>query len=127
VGFDMPVGWGLRRWLVAAEGDEVLGSRLAAPRGGCVDGPGATTATPAGSLTPGGSPIPAPIVPLSVSALRARAAAAINAATDEVDLLTAATLADVLDAVSPGVLLRAAGLEDDEARIVLGVMWAERN
>ena len=66
--------------------------------------------------------MPAPIVPLSISALRARAAAAINAATDEVDPLTAATLADVLDAVSAGVL-RAAGLEDDEARVVLSLLW----
>ena len=55
--------------------------------------------------------MPAPIVPLSISALRARAAAAINAATDEIDPLTAATLADILDAVSASVL-RAAGLED---------------
>jgi hypothetical protein len=70
--------------------------------------------------------MPSPIVPLSTSAVRARAAAALNAATDEVDPLMAVTLADILDAVSAGVL-RAAGLEDDQAKVVLSLLWDARH
>jgi hypothetical protein len=53
------------------------------------------------------------------------AAAELYTALGEVELLTAATLVDVLDAVSWG-LLTAAGVNPLEARAILAELWADR-
>ena len=65
------------------------------------------------------------IIHLSTEGRRAAAAAALNAATDELDPLAAVTFADVLDGVSAGVL-RAAGVDDEEARAILALLWSDR-
>ena len=65
------------------------------------------------------------VMPLATSGDRAKATAALNAATEENDILTAATLVDVLDAVCSGVL-RPTGIDDEDARAVLSTMWASR-
>lgn len=68
--------------------------------------------------------MPAPIIPLSRSGRRTLVASMLHTATDEQDPLTAQLLADVLDQTSAAVL-RAAGLEDDEARAILASLWTE--
>lgn len=67
--------------------------------------------------------MPEYILPLTTSGKRAQATAALNAATHEEDLLTAAVLIDVLDAVC-GAVLRPTGMGDSEARAVLATLWS---
>lgn len=70
--------------------------------------------------------MPALMIHLSQQTHRALVASMLTDITDgELDPLAAITLADVLDAVSAAVL-RSAGLEDDEARSVLAVLWSDR-
>lgn len=69
--------------------------------------------------------MPTDIMPLATSGERARATAALHAATQEEDPLTAAVLVDVLDSVC-GAVLRPAGVEDDEARHILAILWGDR-
>lgn len=61
---------------------------------------------------------------LSKTAHRARAAAMIGTSTT-LPALTAATVADTLDAVA-GAVLRTAGVPDDAARSILAALWGDR-
>ncbi len=71
--------------------------------------------------------MPALMIHLSQQANRARVAAMLIEATEgDMDPLAAITLADALDAVSAAVL-RSVGLEDEEARSVLAVLWSGRD
>ena len=65
-----------------------------------------------------------PTRPLTSSGQRARATVALDiAAGDDVDLLKAAVVIDVLDA-AVAAILRTVGLPDTEARAVCAVLWA---
>jgi hypothetical protein len=67
-------------------------------------------------------------VPLSRSAERTRAAGMIRTGTEYPLVVTPATavlVADVLDLAS-WIILSRAGLDRDQARAVLAVLWSER-
>lgn len=67
-------------------------------------------------------------IPLSRSAERTRAAGMIRTASEYQLVVTPATavlVADVLDLVS-WVILSRAGLDRDQARAVLAVLWTDR-
>ena len=67
-------------------------------------------------------------IPLSPSGQRALAAQMVRTATDSPQVITpgaAATLVDLLDALSQTVLDHA-GLSRDESRTVLAVLWGDK-
>jgi hypothetical protein len=62
---------------------------------------------------------------LTPAATRARVAVAIDDLLHGVDMAAALLVADTLDAVS-AASCRAAGLTDEEARSILGLLWEQR-